>query len=908
MPAGLPRTAIIFLHDVLMAGLSLVLGAWLSNGGDLLPRHLHSLEYGVPAGALLAGACFYACGLHRRLWSYTSPTDLIAIARTSALAVLMLVFLASAFNGLQAMPRSGPIVQWLVLVVLLSAARLLYRATWTGGLAPRWPAPAGDKLPVLVYGCGPLASLFVRAAQATPGAGLQIAGIIGDRCGRSLNGVPVLGPARDLERILVGLAVQGVHPQKIIVTCARTEISPAPEVRAAITAAPWRYGLEVEYLPDLLSLGAGIAAPLHHPGGSARRSYFRRRRLIDLTLSAAALLFFLPVFALVALAVLADVGQPVLFRQLRPGRGMRSFTLYKFRTMRPPAVAAAAGRAGDPARTSALGRLLRRSRLDELPQLYNVLIGDMALIGPRPLLPRDLPAAVASERALVRPGLTGWAQVHGGDLLSAEEKLALDLWYLRHAGPLVDARILWRTLGTVVAGERVERGAVLARAFEETSSTPRRPAPAAPAGPAAAAAAARPPQLLVVNRYFHPDRSATAQLLTDLVVTAVHEGIATTVLTSRQLYNEPDAELPARATHLGAEVRRLWTTRSGRSPLAGRALDCATFCASAFCALLASARPGDVILAKTDPPLLSVVAWAAARIKGASLVCWCQDLFPEAAAAAGVRLARGPAGRLLRALRNTSLRGAAMNVAVCETMAERLRAQGIPAARLRVIHNWADGSFIRPLARDHNRLRRQWALGGRFVIGYSGNLGRLHDVETLIELIDLLGDEPETVFLLIGAGAGYQRLKRRAGERGLDNVMLRPYQPAEQLGDSLTVPDLHIVSLRPDCEGLVMPSKLYGALAAGRPVLALGDPAGSLARIVGAHDAGLVVAPGEVAKAALEIRALRRDPLRLARMGANARAAYDRGFSREASLAAWTHCLRTALPAEIPALHAVAAE
>ncbi len=457
----------------------------------------------------------------------------------------------------------------------------------------------------------------------------------------------------------------------------------------------------------------------------------------------------------------------------------------------------------------------------------------------------------------------GWAEVQGGDRLSIEEELALDLWYLRNAGPLVDARILWRKLKALLAGPRTPR------AFEQMLATP---GPAAPAGDDDAL---RSPQLLVVNRYFYPDRSATAQLLTDLVATAVSEGIATTVLAGRQLYHEPAAALPADEVHLGAKVRRLWATRSGRSSLAGRALDSATFCASAFVALLASARPGDVILAKTDPPLLSVLAFAAARIKGARLVTWCQDLFPEVAAAARISLARGPLGEMLRALRNASLRGAAMNVAVCETMAERLRGQGIPAARLCVIHNWADGARVRPLARERNPLRRQWALCDRFVIGYSGNLGRVHDVDTLIELMDVLGDEPELVFLLIGAGAGYERLRRRAGERGLGNVMLRPYQPAERLGQSLTVPDLHIVSLRPDCEGLVMPCKLYGALAAGRPVISIGAAAGSVARIVRAHDAGLVVAPGEVEKAAAEIRALRADPLRLARLGANARRAYE---------------------------------
>jgi colanic acid biosynthesis glycosyl transferase WcaI len=720
----------ILVHDVLVAGASFFLAFWLSNGGHWLRTEYQALEQGVPATMLLAATCFYSCGLHRRAWSYTSLADLMSIARTTTWVTLLLFLLtAFIFYGGASIPQSTPIIQWFVMVVLLSAPRLLYRAAKDRGLSLEALRKPLEKVPVLICGYGPMASLFVRAAQFTSHVGLQIVGIIDhvDDCsGRYFDNIPALGRVSDLQRILVGLAVQGVHPQKIIVTRAPDTIPEA--ARTAMEAASWRHGLRVEYLPNLLNIGDAVSAPLRVVRSNAPLAWFRLR------LSAARL------------------------RQ-ELARVRQSLDL-KF----PPGL---------------LGRAMRT--------------------GPQP-------------------------------------------------------------------------------------------------------------QVLVVNRYFHPDRSATAQLLTDLVEMAISQGLATTVFASRQLYNEPRASLPARASHCGATVRRLWATRSGRLCLPGRALDYATFCWSAFWALLAAARPGDVILAKTDPPLLSVVAWAVARIKGARLVNWCQDLFPETAAAVGVRLAAGTSGRVLRALRNASLAGAAMNVAVCERMAERLRAEGIPADRITVIHNWADGLQVRPLAREQNPLRQQWGLGDRFVIGYSGNLGRVHEVATLIELMDALGEEPELVFLLIGAGAGYQRLKERSGQRGLGNLMLRPYQPLERLGESLTVPDLHIVSLRPDCEGLVMPSKLYGVLAAGRPLLAIGDPAGNAARIVRTHDAGLVVMPGQAAAAAAAIRALQADPERLARMGANARSAYERTYSREASLAAWSRCLRAVLPAAHPVLEVVAAE
>ncbi len=169
------------------------------------------------------------------------------------------------------------------MVALLSASRLAYRAGKGGGLSLRALRTAQDKVPVLIYGCGPLASLFVRAAHSAAGAGLRIVGIIDDRyerSGRYLNDIPVLGRLSDLQPILVGLAVQGVHPRKIIVSRPAGEI--APVARAALDEAPWRHGLGIEYLPDLLNIGAAVAAPSgaarSHPLARARQALSLRAR------------------------------------------------------------------------------------------------------------------------------------------------------------------------------------------------------------------------------------------------------------------------------------------------------------------------------------------------------------------------------------------------------------------------------------------------------------------------------------------------------------------------------------------------------------------------------------------------------------------------------------------------------
>ena len=151
-----------------------------------------------------------------------------------------------------------------------------------------------------------------------------------------------------------------------------------------------------------------------------------------------------PLFIVTSLLVLVDVGSPILFWQQRVGRHGHPFLIYKFRTLKLPFTANGSPVPEDE-RLSAIGRILRASRADELPQLLNVLIGDMSLIGPRPLLPNDQPLNPAF-RLLVRPGITGWAQVNGGKLATPEEKQSLDEWYIHNASLWTDLRIVIMTV------------------------------------------------------------------------------------------------------------------------------------------------------------------------------------------------------------------------------------------------------------------------------------------------------------------------------------------------------------------------------------------------------------------------------------------------------------------------------
>lgn len=395
------------------------------------------------------------------------------------------------------------------------------------------------------------------------------------------------------------------------------------------------------------------------------------------------------------------------------------------------------------------------------------------------------------------------------------------------------------------------------------------------------------PRLIFLNRYFHPDQSATSQLLSDLAFDLGERGYDVHVVTSQQRYDDAKARLPAREAFGGVQIHRVRTTRFGRRALIGRGFDYLSFYLAAWSSVLALARRGDVVIAKTDPPLLSIPASIAARQRGAKLVNWLQDIYPETAMRLGVPLSRGALGRALAELRDRSLSGAAANVVPGEMMADRLRVRGLPADCVRVIHNWTDDERISPLRRTDNPLRESWGLRDKFVVGYSGNLGRAHDFETALGAAERLRENPRIVFLFIGNGGLQPKLAAEVTARGLqETVRFFPHQDRAALKFSLGVPDVHWLSLKPDVEGFVFPSKLYGIAAAGRPVIAVVEN-GEIAGVVNRHQCGFAIAPGDGDALAQSISKLAADPELCAAMGQRARQMLDAEFSRRRALEAW---------------------
>src|ERR1700685_1473424 len=225
-------------------------------------------------------------------------------------------------------------------------------------------------------------------------------------------------------------------------------------------------------------------------------------------------------------------------------------------------------------------------------------------------------------------------------------------------------------------------------------------------------------RIFLLNRFFPPDHSATSQLAGDLATYLVSRGHDVHAITSQQLYDQPQAQLAPRDILNGVHVYRVATTRFGRVNLLGRAIDF-SFYASAWRMLRAAARAGEILIAMTDPPLISIIAMQVAHRRGAHLVNWLQDIYPEVAVELGVPFLKGPLPTYICYFRDRTLRAAAANAVLGHHMADKIAERGVLSERIHIIPNWSKDESIYPIAPNENPLRREWGLEKKFVVGYS---------------------------------------------------------------------------------------------------------------------------------------------------------------------------------------------
>ncbi len=369
-------------------------------------------------------------------------------------------------------------------------------------------------------------------------------------------------------------------------------------------------------------------------------------------------------------------------------------------------------------------------------------------------------------------------------------------------------------------------------------------------------------RVVFLNRFYWPDEPATAQLLTDLAEALAAAGREVVVITSRP----GGSDFPRREQQRGVTILRVAATRLGHRGLPGKAADFVTFYLGALWQLGLFARRGDAIVALTDPPLLGVGAWLIARLRGARIFHWVQDIYPEVA----VTLTGHRWLGLVRPLRNLAWRRSDGCVTLGADMAGVLTRAGIPPARIAISPNWAPAGLTVQLCDAADALRAEWQLTGKFIIAYSGNLGRVHDLAPLLDVAAALRDEANIALVFIGTGALRDRLEAQARSRGLANVHFFPPQPRARLAESLALGDLHLVTLAAGCESFVFPSKVYGVTAVGRPVIFIGPRDCEVARLVFGQGFGLAFAPGQTAAIAAAIRELRTGAGRLQQLGAAA--------------------------------------
>ncbi len=400
-------------------------------------------------------------------------------------------------------------------------------------------------------------------------------------------------------------------------------------------------------------------------------------------------------------------------------------------------------------------------------------------------------------------------------------------------------------------------------------------------------------RILILNQYFYPDLASTAQLLTELSEDlALHQHV--TVVCGRPSYDPIEMHdvrgLVSSELHGRVRVLRTWSTSFRRASMAGRLANYGTYISSSLAGAMRAGRP-DVVLAMTDPPVIAAAAALTARLRGVPFVYVVQDLFPQVGVALG-KIRNRTLIRSLEALNRSLRHRASAVVAIGRNMAATLRALGVPENKLRIIPNWCDGSIVRPLD-GRSKLRTELGLDGRFVVMHSGNVGFSQELDTLLDAATALRNDPEIHFLVVGGGAARPSLETRARARRLANVTFLGYRPKVELSDALGAADLHVVGLRRGLEGLIVPSKMYGVMAAGKPFIAAVDRRSEIALVVEETGCGIRVEPGDAAQLASTIAEVRHEEGRLAGMGRRGRSRLESEFERSRATGAYRDLLQS---------------
>jgi len=407
---------------------------------------------------------FLVFRLGDRMGRFFSIQDAFVVCGAVASAVAASSLSLFTLMRLDGIPRSTPLIYGLVLggglILTRTAARIIYKELWASRFTPTTlAAPATDLRRVILIGVDRFAATAIKLTEYQKPRTTQIVAALDERpstVGRKIAGVKIVGLPQDLEAVIDEYTVHGVDIHEVWLSDdASIPLGATQRIGDQCAAR----GLNFQRISEAFNLAPAPEPALRPDIAQDELSdYFALKRILDMLAAAGLLVILSPIAFIVACVTASDVGTPVLFWQQRVGQHGRKFLLYKFRTYSAPL-----DKNGLPIpesqRLSKIGRAIRASRFDEIPQLINVLIGDMSLIGPRPLLPHDQPSD-PRQRLAVRPGVTGWAQINGGTSITPEEKDALDVWYIRNANIALDVKILFNTIFFALFGEKINNDAI----------------------------------------------------------------------------------------------------------------------------------------------------------------------------------------------------------------------------------------------------------------------------------------------------------------------------------------------------------------------------------------------------------------------------------------------------------------
>jgi len=397
-------------------------------------------------------------------------------------------------------------------------------------------------------------------------------------------------------------------------------------------------------------------------------------------------------------------------------------------------------------------------------------------------------------------------------------------------------------------------------------------------------------RVLLINQTYHPDVVATAQHAHDLARHLAAHGHQVQVITSRSIYGQKGATLPAREIIEGVEVHRVGRSLFGKAGILARVADFILFYVMSGLRAFTIKRP-DAVICFTTPPFIALVGWLMARIRRCKFVYWVMDLYPDLPVACGVMKPTSLVTRFCEAVNRFCLRRADRTVVLGRCMKDRVLSKKVDAGHVVHIGVWADQGEVKPIPRESNPFRKEWNLGDRFVVMYSGNFGLGHDVDTMCTAAERLKDDDSIRFVFVGGGKKKEIVEEFVTSRGLPNCVLAPYQPREKLDASLSCADVHLASLLEGVEGIMVPCKLFGAMAAGRPTIFIGHPTSELARVLVEQECGMAIRQGDVDGLINAIRSLASDGAMRERMGNNARTALINVYSREKSCEQWRDLL-----------------